>query len=1128
MAAATHLLQHIHRLATSTAVVEPTDRELLRRFTRDGDEQAFAALVHRHGPMVWSACRRTLSCTSDAEDVVQATFLLLARKAATLRDHDAVGSWLFGVAYRLSLRARSEAAVRAAREAQASPRMSHDPIAEISLRETQQLFDEALVRLPEKCRAVVQLCSLEGLTQDEAARRLGCSLSTLKRRLEEGRARLRKQLSRRGLTLSSALLAARVTPSAGASVPAGLTATVLRAAAGGPVAARVARLASQGAPFLAGKLWGAAALVLALVAAIAGTAVLAPLRVTGVPAKEASATASTPPAPADEKPRARVDLFDDPLPDGAVARIGTTRFRHGDFIPSLAFTADGKRVLSYGLDSLYVWDTATGRELRRISAEPGKRFHWAGFSPDGKLAATTQFDIDGFVNPGPITLWDLTTGTKVGALGKAIYSPVCFSPDGRLLAVSSYEQVVEIWDVHARKKLASWRAHECRNNAPSLAFTGDGKVLMTAGRDKTVCFWEAETGKKIRRIQGVVNTHDSLALPADGKRIVSVEHKQSPPNVIGGETPLSRIRILDAANGKVLRQFQTPERKLPFGQVNAVRHVFLSPDGKTVAGVAAEGAVYLWDMDTGKELTRIKAFAPSTLAFMPDGKTMAVATWGHVVHLYDIATGRELPRGWGLRLPARSIGMTPDGRTLATANNESIQLWDCATGKRRQHLEGHEGLVTTVHLSADGRRLFSAGADGTVRAWDMANGKPLAKVALGLGGDYPGVHALACSPDGKRIVVLSHVAQPGTPLRLLDMTTGKIVGQINPGKHSIRGAAFLPAGASLVVWTGDRKARVWDVTTGKSTREVQYTEAIRSRPGPVPVIGQGLEEANFAAAVSPDGRLIAFGTDKDMIAVHELHSGTEICRVEKLPRGVGCLAFSPDGRTLAWGSSADPRGHLLEIATGKERHAFTGHECGIVSLAYSADGKTLVSGGNDTTLLVWDLSVPGSAISAREISARWNDLLGDAPVAYQAVRKLAASPAPVVEFLRQQIKAVAPIDAKRIAELIAALDSDDFQARQRAETELENLGELASPACRKALAGRPSVEAYRRLERLRKKQLAEARNLSAERVRLLRAVEVLERAGTDEARKLLATLAKGAEGALVTEQASAALGWMKR
>ncbi len=199
-----------------------------------------------------------------------------------------------------------------------------------------------------------------------------------------------------------------------------------------------------------------------------------------------------------------------------------------------------------------------------------------------------------------------------------------------------------------------------------------------------------------------------------------------------------------------------------------------------------------------------------------------------------------------------------------------------------------------------------------------------------------------------------------------------------------------------------------------------------------------------------------------------------------------------------------------------------------MSLSYSADGKTLVSSGSDTTLLVWDLTVRGGALSAAEINARWNDLLGDAPRAYRAVRKLAASPTPVVEFLRGRIKATAPADEKRIARLIAELDSDEFAVRQKAVTELENLGDLAAPACREALAGRPSLEVRRRLDRLRKKQFAEARKPSAERVRQLRALEVLELAGSTEARQLLATLAKGAAGSWLTEEAQAALARLKR
>jgi RNA polymerase sigma factor (sigma-70 family) len=1126
MAPATLLLQHIRHLATAAAVDDPPDRELLQRFMRDRDDQAFAALLRRHGSMVWIACRRILPCASDAEDVFQATFLLLARKGAMLRDHDAVGSWLYGVAYRLALRTRSAEALRSAREACAAPLRSPDPLAEISLRETQQRFDEALAGLPEKCRAVMILCCLEGLTQDEAARRLGCSRSTLKRRLAEGRARLRKQFARHGLTLSAALMAATLVPRAGATVPAGLMSAVVRAAAGGPVAGPVARLAAQGAALVVGKLRGVAVLALALAATLAGTAGVAALYVTDSPT-QASASADPPPAPADHQSRVRVDRFDDPLPEGAVARIGTTRFRHGAYIHSLTFTADGKQLLSHAFDGVRVWDAATGRELRHLIAEPGTRFLGASFSPDGKLVATTQCMDSGILEASPIGLWDLTTGKKVKALGNAAYYSVRFAPQGRLLAAVRFDQVVETWDVATERRLASWTAHEGLNRAPSLAFTADGRTLMTAGGDKAVCFWEAATGKKLRSINGVVNRDGSLALSADGKLIASIEHRESPPGVIGGEVPLHRIAILDAAGGEVLRWVAVPDKKLSSGQVNAVRHVALSPDGKALAGVGSDSydsSVYLWDVATGKELIRLAATWPKAVVFAPDGRTVAVATHGHVVQLYDVANGKELPRGAGLHLPVWSVGLAPDGRTLATSDGaSSIVLWDAATGERRQQLGGHDGLLTSLLLSADGRRLISAGGDDTLRAWDMATGRPLGKVALEHGGAYPGAAALACSPDGKLVVVRA-VALGGAPLRLLDMTTGQCLRQIDPGNVVVHGATFLPDGRSLVVWTGDRKARVWDVTTGKTMRAVEYAEAVKSRPGPVPVpLAGGRESAIFAAAVSPDGRLIAFGSDNDLIAVHELAGGAEVRRVEKLPLGVTCLAFSPDGRTLAWGSRTDPTVHLMEVATGKERQAFTGHRGGVVSLTYSADGKSLVSGGNDTTLLVWDLSGRAGVLSAAEFEARWNDLLGDAPRAYRAVRQLAAAPASAIEVFRQRIKPAAPADEKRIARLIAALDSDDFETRQKAVTELESLGDLAAEACRQALAGQSTLEARRRLEGLRAKQVAEVRNPSAERLRVLRVVEILELARTDEARRLLAMLSKGAPGAWLTDEAQAAL-----
>jgi hypothetical protein len=191
----------------------------------------------------------------------------------------------------------------------------------------------------------------------------------------------------------------------------------------------------------------------------------------------------------------------------------------------------------------------------------------------------------------------------------------------------------------------------------------------------------------------------------------------------------------------------------------------------------------------------------------------------------------------------------------------------------------------------------------------------------------------------------------------------------------------------------------------------------------------------------------------------------------------------------------------------------------------------LVSGSADTTALVWDLTGKlavgdewGKPLSAKDVEAAWQDLAtDDAGRAFDAVRRLSAAPREPVAFLRRQLKPVAVVDARRIARLVADLDSDEFAARESATRELEALGERAAGACRKALAVAPSAEARRRLEELLTQIGRETGQPSGERLRTLRAVEILERAGTAEARDALEALAQGAPGARLTEDAKAAL-----
>src|SRR5438552_1696196 len=208
----TVLLRQIRKLAARGQ--NPTsDRELLRRFTAQRDESAFAALVERHGGMVLGVCRRILHNGHDAEDASQAAFLVLARKATTPQWQESVAGWLYGVAYRVALKARDAAARRHAHEGRVGPRRAPDPLADITLRELQGMLDEELNCLPEKYRSPVVLCCLEGAARDEAAQQLGWSVQTVKGRLERGRELLRSRLGRRGLSLSVALGCAALTGS---------------------------------------------------------------------------------------------------------------------------------------------------------------------------------------------------------------------------------------------------------------------------------------------------------------------------------------------------------------------------------------------------------------------------------------------------------------------------------------------------------------------------------------------------------------------------------------------------------------------------------------------------------------------------------------------------------------------------------------------------------------------------------------------------------------------------------------------------------------------------------------------------------------------------------------------------
>jgi RNA polymerase sigma factor (sigma-70 family) len=322
------LLRYIHRLVVRPESDEASDAALLARFIAESDERAFAALVGRHGPLVLQVCRRVLGDGEDAEDAFQATFLVLARKAAAVRHREALSAWLHGVAHRVALKARSARArqFRAARSLVVPPAdPGPDPLAELSGRELLTIIDEELRRLAEVYRLPVILCCLEGRSLEEAARQLGWTPGSVKGRLERGRARLHDRLLRRGLTLSAALAAAEVSRDpASAAVVARLSARMARGAvvfgthltvAGEGVSAKAAALAGETLRSVAlVKLKIAMALLLATCLLATGLAIHAASQVQSSPLPYADKVVLDAPAVfVNDRPTAPRDEADTPV-----------------------------------------------------------------------------------------------------------------------------------------------------------------------------------------------------------------------------------------------------------------------------------------------------------------------------------------------------------------------------------------------------------------------------------------------------------------------------------------------------------------------------------------------------------------------------------------------------------------------------------------------------------------------------------------------------------------------------------------------------------------------------------------------------------------------------------------------
>ncbi|MGH7222719.1 MAG: sigma-70 family RNA polymerase sigma factor, partial [Gemmataceae bacterium] len=398
------VLDHLRKLTDPARARDLGDADLLERFRLRREEAAFTLLVQRHGPMVLAVCRRVLGDAHEAEDAFQATFLVLVRDAGTIRKQQSLAAWLHGVASRLAHKARRRSLRQRGRVDQAfQPDIRDDPSDTLAAKELRAALNEEIERLPTKYRTPLVLCYLADKTHEQAALELGWPKSSVTARLAKARELLQRRLRRRGFTAPAGLLAALLTEqTASAAIPSLLTLSTVRLAVqsltGETLTATSA--AALAGSFVKGVAVGKWAAVLTLLATLGFAAVVGSrLAVPGSPAKHEeppskAQAAGDPRSPKAETSKPRVDLFGDPLPDGAVARIGSGRMRHFgpyDGACPLAFMPDGKSIVSGGRGGLRIWDTATGKLRRRFNFDAAAACCLAfAFHADGIRAASAD------------------------------------------------------------------------------------------------------------------------------------------------------------------------------------------------------------------------------------------------------------------------------------------------------------------------------------------------------------------------------------------------------------------------------------------------------------------------------------------------------------------------------------------------------------------------------------------------------------------------------------------------------------------------------------------------------------------------------------------------------------------
>jgi WD40 repeat protein len=766
------------------------------------------------------------------------------------------------------------------------------------------------------------------------------------------------------------------------------------------------------------------------------------------------------------------DIYGDPLPSYANARMGTIRLRQDEFVNAISFIKDGKMLASSGGNKIYLWDMNTGSQIHEIQIDSNNIIKRIAISPNGNTLASTEHSM----NRSVIRLWDLVSLKEIRNFeGSCVAQTISFSQDSKSIAIGGTDNNIHIFDSTTNKETNLIEGHN--DVVMSITYSPDGKYLASGSMDNTIRIWNAATGKERFIIKGHNKPVYSIAYSPNGNNLVSCSADKT-------------VRIWDSASGRELLVIK--ENAIPAS-------VAFSNSGDNVIVGCLDRTIHICDYNTGNEIKIIEGPA-RIIAVSRDGKYIAGADL-RAICLWDQTTGNSILQLRGHEGDVTSLGYSPDSKTLASASwDKTIRLWETSTGNEIRKIIGHQHYVNSVAFSPDGITLASGGLDNTIRIWGSGTGIELRKIE----GHRGGVQVVSFSPDGKLLVSGGN----DNAIRLWNANTGDEIQEFIGHTNIVSSVAFAPDGRTLLSGSVDKTIRLWQVTTGKELLLINGESGI-------------IRTVNF----SPDGKTFVSGSQDGGLCLWETATGGRLDYIlfpfagGAEPISINSIAYSPNAKQLVCGTSQGIYVHDVDTW----EHIYMAPVGFVLSVAFTSDGIMFATGLSNSTILTWDnsnmlkceikptptpINIPNEG--ALSLDLLYDDLIKDnSVVAYKAMRLMQKANM-VVLYLRDRLKPIndEKIKSEIINQYIVNLDDESIDIRDKASEEIRKLGPYAESMLRKTRDLSKSAESHNRIDALLYPLERPLPIPHGEPLRRWRAIRVLEHIGSADAKDVLAMLEK--------------------